>query len=131
MARVKLTEKERRFVAAYLGEANGNGTEAVRVAGYRGTPGSLRVKANRLLTKGNVAQAVADFQAVRDQEAIATADERDRLLTDIARSWAADGDRIRAVAELNRVGGRHVTRLADPDGNPLSFTVVTGVPPPK
>lgn len=30
----KPTEKQRRFLAAYLGEANGNATKAARIAGY-------------------------------------------------------------------------------------------------
>lgn len=33
MARDKLTEKQRRFVAAFLGPAMGNGTKATQLAG--------------------------------------------------------------------------------------------------
>ena len=31
---MQLTYKQRLFVSAYLGEANGNATEAARIAGY-------------------------------------------------------------------------------------------------
>src|SRR5690606_32972004 len=44
-----LTEREHRFVRAYVGEAAGNGTEAARLAGYQGSNKALGVTAVRLL----------------------------------------------------------------------------------
>lgn len=49
-----LTYKQRLFVAAYLGKANGNGAEAARMAGY--THGN--VAAARLLAKASIRAAV-------------------------------------------------------------------------
>jgi hypothetical protein len=48
-----LTLKERRLCLAFVGEANGSGVDAARIAGYKGTDGSLRVTAHRVLTKAN------------------------------------------------------------------------------
>jgi phage terminase small subunit len=53
-----LTDKEALFVAAYLGEAKCNGTEAARVAGFGGTSGALAVTAYRLLRNANVRSAI-------------------------------------------------------------------------
>jgi len=52
---VELTYKETLFVNAYLGEANGNGSEAARIAGYH-HPGQL---AYRLLQKRSIRTAIA------------------------------------------------------------------------
>lgn len=120
MART-LTEKERRFVDAYLGEARGNGTEAARLAGY--STKNLRHQASRLLTKANIAEAVAERQAAERDESIATARELDAAMTSIVRT-GKNFDRIKATSELNRVMGRHLTRLANPDGSALSPPVV-------
>ncbi len=101
-----LRERERRFVDALIGEAGGNGARAARLAGYRAR--NLRPQASRLLTKGNVQRAIAERQAERAQQAIADANERDIILTTIARDVTADTcDRIAAIRELNRVSGRH------------------------
>lgn len=129
MPRGKLTEKERRFVDAYLGECRGNGTQAARVAGYSAKNG--RHQASYLLTKPNIKAAIEEAQAERTDEAIATAHELDAKLTEIVRFPAMHPDVvIRATKELNAVKGRHLTRLADADGKPLSFVVVTNVPQP-
>ena len=68
-----MTERERRFVDAYMGAAAGNGTEAAKAAGY----GSPRQAASRLLTKSSVSDEIATRQAK-----IAT--ERDKALAIVA-----------------------------------------------
>lgn len=56
MAHVTLSERERRFVEAYMGPAAGNATEAARLAGYSAkTAGS---QGSRLLKKANIRQAL-------------------------------------------------------------------------
>ena len=37
-----MTHKQKKFVEAYLGEANGNATEAARIAGYAGNDNTLK-----------------------------------------------------------------------------------------
>ena len=56
----QLSERERRFVHAYCGEAAGNGAKAAVLAGY--SPNGAKVTANRLLTRHNVRDAVQAFQ---------------------------------------------------------------------
>ena len=54
-------ERERRFAIAYL-KTEGNGVEAARLAGYRGTKASLAVTASRLLKRAKV-RALLDAHA--------------------------------------------------------------------
>jgi phage terminase small subunit len=56
-----MTPKQQKFVAAYLGEAKGNGTQAAIIAGY--SPKTARVIAQECLLKPAVAQAIAEAQA--------------------------------------------------------------------
>jgi phage terminase small subunit len=55
-----LTERQRKFVDAYIGPAGGNATKAASMAGYKddNTP-ALRACASRLLTFANVQTALA------------------------------------------------------------------------
>ncbi len=103
-----LTLKEQRFVDAYLGSAAGNATQAVLSAGYTQNRGRAKTLAARLLTKVHIRAAV-NARANRDtRESIATAEERDQLLSAIARDANVEpGVRVRAIAELNRCTGRH------------------------
>jgi phage terminase small subunit len=57
-AMARLTEKQKRFVEAYVGPAKGNATEAARMAGYDQSEGSMRVQGFENLTKPNVQQAI-------------------------------------------------------------------------
>jgi len=43
----ELTPKQRRFVEAYVGPARGNASEAALIAGYRGSPQTLRAVATK------------------------------------------------------------------------------------
>lgn len=104
----ELSLKERRFVDAYLGSANGNATKAARQAGYGSTAKSSSVLGARLLGKVSVRRAIENRLARATRASVMSADARDVLLSDIARNPKADvRDRIRAIAELNKVTGRH------------------------
>lgn len=108
---MKINEKERAFVAAFMGPARGNGSKAAIMAGY--APKSARVTASRLLTKANIQRALVARQNRATSRSIATADERDRVLSEILRS---EKDRdpfvaIRAVSELNKCEGRHSSTI--------------------
>jgi len=59
MSKGNLTGKQLAFVNFYLGEANFNATEAARLAGYKGSYGSLRVIGHENITKLNIKQAIA------------------------------------------------------------------------
>lgn len=53
-----LTERQRRFVEAYMGQAGGNGTEAARLAGYTGAPATLGAIASENLKKPKIRAAI-------------------------------------------------------------------------
>jgi len=106
-----LTLKEQRFVDAYLGSAAGNGTKAALQAGYTSNRSSAKTLAARLLTKVHIRSAVNARTRRATEDSIASAEERDRLLSAIARDEHVEpGVRIRAIAELNRCSGRHTVK---------------------
>lgn len=87
MGTVNLSEREARFVDAYIGEAAGNGTEAARLAGYKGSASVLKVQASRLLTRANVQAALAE----RRKAQIASADlSAARVLEELRRLAFSD-----------------------------------------
>jgi phage terminase small subunit len=57
-----LSLKMRTFAMAFVGEANGNGTEAARIAGYKGNDGTLRAIASENLTKPNIQAFIAELR---------------------------------------------------------------------
>jgi hypothetical protein len=75
-----LTAKEELFVSHYLGDARGNATQAVRLAGYKGTDASLRTLGWKLLTKVDIR---ARIRGVLDQSE-ASAERTIRELSDVA-----------------------------------------------
>jgi len=77
MAR-ELTQRQRAFLAAYLGEARGVGIKAARLAGYRGTEHYLRTIASKLVTNGDIAAAIAEANARLEQEGIGNKEQRVR-----------------------------------------------------
>lgn len=101
-----LNDHERRFVDSFMGIDAGNATKAAIRAGYSSR--TARAQASRLLTRVNIQRALAERIRLRERQSIATAEERDQLLTEILRSrQTSTADRIRAVAELNKCTGRH------------------------
>ncbi len=54
----QLSERERRFVEFYMGEAAGNATKAASLAGY--SRKTARKQGSRLLTKGHIRAAVEE-----------------------------------------------------------------------
>jgi len=102
--------RAQRFVDAYLGSAAGNGTAAAKAAGYKGNAATLAVQSTRMLKNAKVRKAIDDRQERRTGKAILTADERDIMLSDIAKLTWGSSDKavaIRAIAELNKCTGRH------------------------
>jgi hypothetical protein len=57
-----MTEKQQRWVEHYLGRANGNATEAARLAGYAGTRHTLEQVGYENLRKPEIETAVQEFR---------------------------------------------------------------------
>lgn len=119
-----LSERERRFVDAYMGPAAGNASEACRLAGY--SIKAATVQGARMLAKASIQSAIAERVTADPQ--IATRDERQRLWSDIAfgRGVYADAalkDRIRASELLGKSQADFVERHehAGKDGGPILY----------
>lgn len=72
MATRKLTERQQRFVAAYL--ITGNATAAYKDAGYKATGRAAENNASRLLGNAGVKAAIAEAQAARAKRTQITQD---------------------------------------------------------
>lgn len=66
----KLTPKQEKFVAAYVGPANGNATEAAALAGYSGDRDTLKVTGSRTLSNSNVQSKVERALAKYDTDKV-------------------------------------------------------------
>jgi hypothetical protein len=134
-ARPALSERERRFVEAYMGEAKGVATKAALLAGY--SPKTAAKQGSRLLTKGNIQQAVTDRQL--DDPAVMDRRERQELLSTIARAVdEATPNKLKAIDQLSKISGDYIDRheLTGKDGGPIELTPFVielhqGPPPPR
>lgn len=97
----QLTVRERKFVDAYVGPANGGGVKALRLAGYLkgGKPNTLKVLASRMIRKPHIAAALEARLAKAGKESDITAE--------------------RVVQELGRVALFDIRRIFDDEGNLL------------
>ena len=75
----ELTVKQHAFVSAYLGEANGNATEAARIAGYK----QPMQQGNRLLRNVEVADRLREWRATVQKQAITIQQYRIARLADL------------------------------------------------
>ena len=99
----KLTEKQRRFVEAYMGQAVGNATEAARLAGYKGNRITLESTGRENLGKPRIREAINE-RAEADP-AVATRKERQqfwRMLLELAGETTEEVD-PEAIAQAARV----------------------------
>jgi hypothetical protein len=104
-----LTIRERAFVSAFLGPARGNATQAALLAGY--SPKTAGTIGSQNLQKLEIAKAVEKAIARGERAAIANAAECDELATGFLRNpFLSVKERMRAMAELNKVSGRHVLK---------------------
>ena len=106
-----LTLKQTLFVLAYLGPANGNATQAARLAGYEQEGIGLRVQGHDNLTNPNIRAAIDRYL----EERIMTTDEILSRLADQARSGDfvdqdADGQMVFDAAAAKRSGKLHVVK---------------------
>lgn len=98
-----LSERERRFVEAFMGGAAGNATKAARMAGYAKT--TAEKQASRLLGKVGIRQAIDE--RVKSDPAVWTRKDRQRFWTAVASGAvgykrAALRDRLKASELLGR-----------------------------
>jgi phage terminase small subunit len=100
-----LTIKERKFVAAYLGEAERNGCKAAEIAGYKYPD----IQASRVLARVRIQQCIERADEKVDQRLIMSIEERKATLSKIAKE-GEDRDKIKSVDVLNRMDSVYVDR---------------------
>ena len=86
MATKKLTVKQQKFVDAY----DGNGVQAARQAGYKGSDNTLAVVAIENLRKPNVVKAIEEREKKPTIKRILSREERQALWTSIAQGELED-----------------------------------------
>lgn len=100
----KLTEKQRRFVEAYMGEACGNATQAARIAGYKGNDKTLSVVGTENLGKPSVAAAIQE--RTESDPLVLTREQLQRWWSQVTRDDATTmKDRLRASELLGKSRG--------------------------
>lgn len=94
-----LTEKQRRFVEAYLG--GNTATESARIAGYSGDEAALAVVGSQNLRKPKIAEAIAE--RTKNDPLIADRDEIQHFWSAIMRNQDLDTKhRLTAARDLAR-----------------------------
>lgn len=117
----KLTTKQARFVAAYTG----NGVEAARAAGYKGSDETLNAVARENLRKPPIADAIQAREGKRVGTLIATREERQQFWTGAFRDENNPlTERLRASELLGKSEADFTDKLADADGGPLSIQFI-------
>ena len=112
----KLTTKQESFANAYVLNG-GNATDAYRQSyTWQGmSDNALSVEACRTLALPNVSLRVQELRQPMIQEAVASIEERKKLLSEAVRKGLGNGkmtpkDGLRAVDLLNQMDGLYVTR---------------------
>ncbi|QDG49310.1 terminase small subunit [Persicimonas caeni] len=105
----KLTEKQRRFVEAYLGKACGNATEAARIAGYSGDDDTLSSTGYENLRKPQIQEAIDE--RTDEDPLVADRIDRQRFWTGVMYDPNATmSDRLKASTLLAKSQGDFVDR---------------------
>ena len=106
-----LTLKQQRFVAAYMGESQGNATDAARRAGYKGTDQTLGAVGAENLKKPQIVSAIQD--ATKDDPLIWGRDELQRFWTELAQGQGGDEtkDRLKASELLGKSQAVFIQRV--------------------
>ena len=106
-----LTEKQRRFVEAFMGSAKGNATQAARLAGYNGGDETLRNVGSRNLTKPHIQEAIGARVDADEDGLIATREDRQRWWSEVMRDSTVDmKHRLRASELLGKTQADFVER---------------------
>lgn len=97
-----LNERQQRFVRAFMGEAEGNATKAARMAGYTGSPTTMRQSGSRLLRH----PIISTYISRNDGERYACAKERREFFINMMDNEdVPHRDRIRAAEILCKMRG--------------------------
>jgi phage terminase small subunit len=109
---VRPSERERRFVEAFMGSAAGNAAKAARLAGY--SKATADKQASRLLRKVGIQQAIAD--RAQSDPVVWTREQRQRFWTAVASgapgyAHASIRDRLKASELLGRSQADFVDRV--------------------
>lgn len=122
---MSLTLKQRKFGLAFVGEANGNGAEAARLAGYRGDDGTLRAIASQNLTKLNIQKFINQLRSDAEKVAHGRILSATEVLVGLSRFALADPAEVFEADgsfSLQKAKERGVSRLI----KSLSFDKDTG-----
>lgn len=108
VSRDVLNEKQKRFVEAYTGPAEGNATKAARMAEYAHPD----TQGPRLLEHVGVREAILAARKPRSLRAILTRERRQELLSNIAEDDGNEEtkDRIKAIEVLGKMQGDFIER---------------------
>lgn len=116
----ELTTKQRRFVEAYAD----NGTEAARLAGYKGNDDTLRQVAAENLAKPHIAETIQKRHEVEEQPLIADRQQRQMFWSKVMQDENEDmRTRLRASELLGRSEADFIERInhGGPDNGPLTI----------
>jgi phage terminase small subunit len=103
-----LTEKQKKFVAAYVGEAQRNGSKAAKIAGYK----NPRQSASYLLTKPNIDAELQRLRQKTEDKTTLTRIKTLQLLQEIATDpKQSASDRIKALDVRNKMNAEYVQRI--------------------
>ncbi|MEM6532951.1 MAG: terminase small subunit [Myxococcota bacterium] len=122
-----LTEKQRRFVEAYLGEACGNATEAARQAGFAGSRTTLQQVGHENLRKPHIRDAIDE--RTESDAFVLTREGRQRFWSQVMNDPNVEmRHRLRASELLGRSQGDFVDRSSESDRNAEAQIVVFEYP---
>lgn len=110
----ELTLKMRKFCLAFTGEADGNGTQAARLAGYQGNDVTLAAVASENLRKPQIQAFIRQLRANAESKAsgkILSATEVLAGLTRIAQADPADVFEADGTLDLQKAKERGVSHL--------------------
>lgn len=99
-----LTLKQRKFVTAYLGPANGNATEAARIAGYKGSDSVMRYVGSTNLALPNIAKELERSIVPVHDGALRTVEKRVHKYVDRVHQMAEIIAERRADPEYGKSG---------------------------
>jgi phage terminase small subunit len=94
-----LTLKQRKFCLAYVGEANGNGVESCRLAGYKGNDVTLAAVAYENLNKPQIQAYISELRVQAEKKLGAKVLSAAEVLAGLTRIASAD------VAEVFEADG--------------------------
>lgn len=110
MPRCTLTDRQRRFAEAWIGEAKRNGTEAARIAGYSGTDAVLASTGSTVLHTPKVAEYIDQLLEGTIRESIAGPVELHEFLTATVRGKRCRAPIITAAGPAMTDDGKLITK---------------------